>query len=137
MMTPCSLSLTAALTLFLTATGASGACQAFIDTSRGIVRSSLTSTGPGAHDCRLPDDGITVTFSEEGGYGILAGGKLDAFAADFLNLTPETLPKHVAALFRAADFEHHPVDEVKQVPESWSAVLGTVLLMVLIFRRRY
>lgn len=83
-----------------------------------------------------PSDGVTVTFSEEGGYGILPGGKLDAFAEDFLNLTPETLPKHVAALFRAADFERHPLDEVKHVPETWSAILGTVLLLVLLLRRR-
>jgi hypothetical protein len=126
-----------ALGLFLSAGGAYAACQTFTDADgRDAVRSSLTSAGTGMDTSDLPLDGVTVTFSEEGGYGILPGGKLDAFATDFLNLTPETLPKHVAALFRAADFKSHPLDQVKQVPETWSAILGTAMLLILILRRR-
>ncbi|RYD23418.1 MAG: hypothetical protein EOP88_04220 [Verrucomicrobiaceae bacterium] len=130
------------LTVFwqvLFATGASAACLTFIDAGgHRMVRSSMTPAGTGLalEAADVPSDGVTVTFNEEGGYGILAGGKLDAFASDFLNLTPETLPKHVAALFLAADFDHHPLDEIRKVPETWSAILGSVLLLVLPLRRR-
>lgn len=117
----------------------SAACQTFTDADgHRVVRSSMTpaGTGVGFESVDMPPDGVTVTFSEDGCYGMLPGGKLDAFAAEYLNLTPETLPKHVAALFLAADFEHHVLDDIKQVPETWSAVLGSVLLLVLLLRRR-
>lgn len=131
------------LTVFwqlLSISNASAACQTFIDADgHRAVRSSMTpaGTGMGFESADLPSDGVTVTFSEESGYGLLPGGKLDAFASDYLNLTPETLPKHVAALFLAADFEHHALDDIKQVPETWSAVVGSVLLLILLLRRRH
>lgn len=141
-MRPAALSLLVVICQIPLSQESSGTCHVSIgEWWHGVPRVVLTRVGTGgeAEDALLDEEkpnGDIVNFSEEGGYGILPTGRLDAFASKVLNLTPEPPPKRVVALFHADDFENHPLDGLNAVPEAWSPVIGSLILLLLLLRRR-
>lgn len=141
-MRPATLSLLAVICQILLSQESSGTCHVSIgEWWNGVPRVVLTrlGTGGGAEDALLDawkPNGDIVKFSEEGGYGVLPTGKLDAFAHKVLNLIPEPPPERVVPIFHPEDFADHPLDRLTAVPEAWSPVIGSLILLLLLLRRR-
>lgn len=76
-----------------------------------------------------------MIFSEEGGYGAALADKLDAYAADVLNMVPEPVRKAEAETFDARELTKDPHLDFKPVPEAWSTLVGALFLLFLLRRR--